>query len=450
MPSSTSSTFPTSHIAHRASALSAGLCNASILLYTLWLLLPAVQTTGGAAAGVFTVAVFALGVLLDTAYLKASWLDFILRALCAAALPLIGWFFMRRGGGNFLGFYVQQGMFWFPLLYCAYARQRQDPRLWRYLRPVLFGAVALTTLTTIGWLIEGILRPGDKIYAYSRSLGYAGEGREAYLKELMLKNIGGYDFIYASVLTLPITCYGIMGSHGWKRAGLVVFCGLQVLMIALSQYTYALIFAGAILAVEIVGALIRFIARKGFKRQLEVLPSMLCTLPLALLLYLLRIPLVSLAASIFESLHMSNFAFSLQQLLNVLTGNATDSASRLGFYQQPLEGIMASPLIGGLPGQSAPMSQHSDLMDLLSALGILGSGAVAAMIFFLGRGSLKGLLKGAAGPHLMLQFVFLLLIAVLGTVVYSRDIPLVIMAGALLLWAGTEACPPTNTSHTHP
>ena len=48
----------------KASPLSAGLVNASILLYTAWLLLPAVQTTGRAATGALAVGVFGLGVLL--------------------------------------------------------------------------------------------------------------------------------------------------------------------------------------------------------------------------------------------------------------------------------------------------------------------------------------------------------------------------------------------------
>ena len=44
---------------------SAGLCNASILLYVIWLMLPAVQTTGKAVSGVAAVVLFAAGVALD-------------------------------------------------------------------------------------------------------------------------------------------------------------------------------------------------------------------------------------------------------------------------------------------------------------------------------------------------------------------------------------------------
>ena len=43
---------------------SAGLCNASILLYVIWLMLPTVQTTGRAVSGVAAVALFVAGVAL--------------------------------------------------------------------------------------------------------------------------------------------------------------------------------------------------------------------------------------------------------------------------------------------------------------------------------------------------------------------------------------------------
>ena len=161
------------------------LCAASMVLYTVWLLIPAIQTTGRAMTGCAAVVLFGLGVLLDWEYFRAHWALLVGQALCAACAPLILYFFLERGGTGFAGFYVQNAMLWFPLIYLSYSRQKNDPRLWRYWKWALLGAMALTTLTTIGWLIEGMLR-GGRIYAYSRSLGYAEPGREAYLKELML------------------------------------------------------------------------------------------------------------------------------------------------------------------------------------------------------------------------------------------------------------------------
>ncbi len=419
----------------KASPLSVGFCNASIVLYTLWLLIPAAQTAGGAIAGVLIVGLFGLGLLLDTAYLKAHWTDLLLRIAAAAALPLILRFLLHRGTDNFWGYYVQQGMFWYPLLYCGYARGRGDPRLWRFAKAALLLALALTTLTTTFWLVQGMLR-GGKVYAYSRSLGNAEPGREAYLKELMLRNIGGYDFIYASMLSLPLTCYAIIRAHGWKRVGFAVFCFAQLIMIALSQYTYALIFAVIILCIQVLAALLRWLVRKIRKRPISVLASMLWVLPLFLGVYLVRVPLVSLAVSLCQQAGLANFAISLSQLLGTMTGQAADVLTRLDYYHLALQGVAQSPLIGALPTMDAPLSQHSDLLDLLSAIGVLGATAFFFLVWRMGRRTLRGLGQSAVKPHLLLQYAALLAFTLLGTVTYSRDISLVLCLGALLILEG--------------
>ena len=414
----------------KPSALSAGLMNASVLLYTLWLLLPALQTTGGAAAGVFCIALFALGVALDSAYLQCRWVDFLFRALSAAALPLIFWFFLRRGGSNFWGYYVQQGMFWFPLLYCAYAKNRQDPRLWRFLFATVGICMVITTLTTTGWLIEGILR-GDRIYAYSRSLGSGEPNREVYLKELMLRNIGGYDFVYATALSLPVTCYLMRRCQGVKRAGLLVFALIQLGMVALSQYTYALIFAAGILALEGMATFFRFLSQKLWKRSLGMEVSLLWGLLPFVLLFLLRIPLLSWAVSFCEGTGFANLAYSLRQLLILLTEGAADAASRLDYYRLPLAGIQTSPLIGSLAGAPFLLSQHSDMLDLLSGMGILGGLLVCVLIAHIGRGLFRKI-SVFTRPHLILQWIVFLGCTLFGTVLYSRDISLILCISALL------------------
>ncbi len=414
----------------KASPFSAGLCNASILLYTLWLLLPALQTTGRAATGLLAVALFGLGVLLDGAYLKTHWLPFLLRILCMAVLPLALRVFLHRGADHFWGYYVQQVMFWFPLLFCGYAREKEDPRLWRFLKIALLGALVVTTLTTIGWLVQGMLR-GGKVYAYSRALGNAEPGQEAYHKELMLRNIAGYDFIYASMLSLPLGCYAIQTSRGWKRAAFVAFCAAQLVMIALSQYTYALLFSVLLLAMEGLAALLRWVARR-LGKPLSGLNSLLLTLPFFLLVYLARVPLVSWAASLCSGIGFENFAISLHQLLASLTGEGIEPASRLSYYGLAVQGFAASPFLGGLPGTVAPLSQHSDLLDLLSAMGLLGAALFFFCAWFLGRGVLRGAGSSPAKPHLLLQYAALLAFCLLGTVIYSRDISLVLCLGALL------------------
>lgn len=406
---------------------SAALCNLSILLYVTWLLLPALQTTGRAVTGCLTVALFGAGVLMDTAYWKREWPWLLARALCAALMPLLLRRFLGRGGLNAAGFYVQQAMFWFPLVFAGYARERGDARLWRYLRLTLLLCVCVTVLTTIGWLIQGMLR-GGRVYAYSRSLGYGGEGREAYLKELMLRNIGGYDFVYAMVAALPLSCIGIQRRAGGWRAFFIALLCAQTVMIVLSQYTYAMLFAAAILFVEGVAAL----ARRVWKWSLG--KSLLAGAALLALGGLLLQPLAALAARVCAGLGLTNFAYSFEQLLAALSGQAQLGAdSRLGYYLTAWKGFLASPLLGGLLGGNAPLSQHSEVLDLLSGVGLLGTLAFGGMVWLMGRGALRGARRHPQAGQLAVMGAAILVTALLGTVFYSRDIAAVSALGALLV-----------------
>ena len=113
------------------------LVNGSMLLYMIWLLLPAVQAGLHAATGALTIGIFALGILLDGETLKKWAFDYITRVILAVALPLCLFFFLNRGAGNLPGYLAQQGMFWFPLLWCAYARQKGDPLVYSYVKTLL-------------------------------------------------------------------------------------------------------------------------------------------------------------------------------------------------------------------------------------------------------------------------------------------------------------------------
>jgi hypothetical protein len=414
-------------------ALAENLCNASMLFYMTWLLLPAAQAALHAVTGVLAVGVFGAGVALDGETLPKRWPAFLSRVMLAAALPLVLFFLLERGGGNLPGYLAQQGMFWFPLLWCGYARQRGDARLYRFVKPLLMLLLVVTTLTTIGWLVQGILR-GGRVYAYARSLGSGAPDRENYLRELMLRNIGGYDFIYASVLLLPVTFYKLLSENGRKRLGYALFYLAQLAMIGLSQYTYAILFAAAITAAELLAWLLRVIFRR-----LSVGASLACAVPFFALLWLLRVPLVTWAGNLAAGFGFTNAAYSLSQLLQLLSGSALDAGSRMDAYTAALRGFAASPLVGSLFGGAKALGMHSDLLDLLSGTGLLGTAAFALGAWWIGRGAEKGVRKSLAFPHLAVQRLFLLLCLAFGTVFYSREISLVVcLSAALLLREGTQ------------
>jgi hypothetical protein len=289
-------------------------------------------------------------------------------------------------------------------------------------------------LTTIFWLVEGMFFRGETVYAYSRSLGNAEPGNEAYLKELMLKNIGGYDFVYAMVAALPLTLLGMQRSRGGKRWAYTALAAAQTMMIVLSQYTYAMLYAAVILAVEIVAALVRLIS----KGRVSMGASLLLGLVPLVLVWLMRMPLLRLAAGLCREAGLENFAFSFEQLAIALSGGVTDENSRLAYYLTGIEGFTASPLTGSLFGGEKLFSRHSDVLDLLSGVGLLGAAVVGVLIWLMGRGSLGGIRQSKNKARLWVVWLSVLVTAALGTVCYSRDIMAVAALGSLLVLEGEK------------
>lgn len=413
---------------------SARLCNEAMLWYIVWLMLPAVQVRLKAVTGVLALVIFGVGVLLNGETLPKHWRDFVPRVLCLAALPLLLIFFLYRGGSEPLGFYVEQIMFWFPLLWCGYAARRGDKTLYRFVFVAMLAVFVLTTLTTIGWLIEGLFREPGKVYAYARSLGDGSANRQVYLDELMGRNIGGYGFVYASVFALPFTFYLAGSRRSWKRGAFAALYVLQLVMIGLSQYTYAIVFAAAITAVELLGLLLRAIFKK-----LPVWASFGCSLPVLAGLFLLRVPLVSGVQALAASLHFDNLAQSLGLLLDVLRGGGIVEGTRLAAYATSWQSFIASPLVGGIFSGQAELGMHAELLDALAGLGILGTAVFAAGVWLIGRGMGKGVKRSAALPHLGLQWAAVLVFMALGTVFYAREIPLILcMCLAFAVWTERE------------
>lgn len=412
----------------------AALKNISMLAYILWLMLPAVQVRLRAVTGALTLLVFAVGVLLDGETFKLHWKAFVPRVACAAALPLILLLLLNRGGEEPLGYYAQQAMFWFPVLWCGHAAQSGDKALVQFVFAAALLTFVITTATTVGWLVEGIFREEGKVFAYARSLGFGDSGWQPYLNELMGKNIGGYGFVYASVFALPFTFWLAGDAKGWKRWAFAALYCLQLLLIALSQYTYAIVFAAGITAAELLGLLLR----RLFKR-LSVGTSLLCAVPVIAAALLLRIPLVNGLKALADALHFNNIVHSLDLLLAALGGGGAVEGTRLGAYATSWNSFLSSPLTGGMFGGQARLGMHSELLDLLAGVGIIGTAAFFAGVWLIGRGMGKGLKSSDALPHLMLQWASLAAFMAVDTVFYAREIPLTIcMCIAFAVWTARK------------
>lgn len=410
----------------------AGLC-----LYTVWLLLPAVQVLGKAVTGVAAVGLAAAGLLLDRPFLRREWRWLTGAALVALGLPLALYFGLGRGGESLASYWCQQGMFWFGPLACAALRRRDDPRLLRVYAPVLLACVAVTALTTVAALCEGLLH--DPPLAYARSLGYAGASAELH-RRLMLRGVGGYDYLYGCVLSLPVCLYFASALRGKRRALAVAFLALLTLPPLLSQYLYALVFTAAVYGVWLFGLLVRAIARRAFRREMGLGAAMACALIPAALVALLRVPLSGLLVRLSQATGLRSVENGARLLYAALTGQADATAaalpSRLDAYLAPLRTLRQSPLLGRLAGGGS-LGYHSDALDLLGGFGLLGAAAFVALACLPGRGLLRGLRRSPARPYAGLCLCALVAFALLNTVFYSRELSL--MVSSALLFAMSDA-----------
>ena len=401
--------------------------------FIIWLLLPAIQTTLGALGGILFTILFALGVILDAQFIKKNGIKFALAVIFVAIMPVLFYKFMGKGGTNFIGYYVQQGLFFVPFLYAYYSYCKKNTFFTTQIKLVFLIALTITLLTSIYWLVEGMLRDGP-IYAYARSLGYAGEGREAYLKELMLRNIGGYGMVYMNVMLLPITFYSLQVNKGKIKLAAIILFVLQIVYIFLAQYTYAMVYTLLMLVMWFFAKIIYKCSRK----KLSYGYCQIISLVILISLVFVKDILLSFAIYVSDMLTMSNISFSLNSLNEALKGTLITENTRLIAYQTSIQGITQSPWLGSLINSNFQLGLHSDVLDAISAFGIIGSLVLYVLFKLLFLNNKKTLPKSSI-VYYRTHLVVFIVIATFGTILYSNEIAIALVFAPVLLQGTRKA-----------
>ncbi len=428
----------------RLRAWSAGLCNISMIGYILWLFLPVVQYYTGLRAGLGMVALFGIGLLLDAEYLRAKGVELLLRLCAAALLPIYAFCGMHRGI-EFLPFFCQNGMLWFPPIFCAYVRFKNDRRLTRCLSWTLLGVLTVTSLITIGW---DLYCRQQQIETYSRiiSMGWVSEEMSDFI---MRHNIGGYDFVYALLLALPLVCALCRRERGALRWAWMGAALLILLTLAVADFSLPMLAGLIVMMMILLARLLRFFTRKA-RRPLSVGMSMLCTVPVLLLIVIFRMQLIDLGAWFFGMLGLKDITGSFEEMRLVFSGQSSQIAnddSRLIFFGYAWNSFTSSPLIGTLGRPAATfagktlaqyyaalgISGHSDVLDILAGMGLFGAITVPLLIFTVCRGAFKDIRKSPSFPYVMLMLCTLFALSFGCTFVYSREITVIVCVGVLLL-----------------
>lgn len=244
-------------------------------------------------------------------------------------------------------------LFFVPLFIALFLFEKKyypSDEVWRILNLVLL----ITIITTI---------IGNYRYPeVSRLLAGAANEEETYF--YYKQNIGGYSFVYSSVLYFP---YILRNFGSMKRIDKVIniACAIGVWVLVLEcAYTLALI----ILLIETVLLIVFKVKHK------KVVALIIATFCLFFLLFKASFAqLFYKIASYFIEKGDLLVAERISGIGDILSGAKLDgdTAARLNLYEISFQSFLSNPIFGGL-FSSANLGGHSELLDLLGATGIIG------------------------------------------------------------------------------
>ncbi|MBO4693994.1 MAG: hypothetical protein J5659_06375 [Clostridia bacterium] len=263
---------------------------------------------------------------------------------------------------------------------CTYFTSESSTLLWGYqsmlfLLPVIIGyyyfyhkpenaylltiivvfSLAVTVITTIVGLIQFPFA--------ARTLATISESDDPENIKYAWHNIGGYDFIYTSVLLYPV----IILSYKLKKIKLPVFLIIATALFALivlSEYATALI-------LFLLSSLLYLVGKNIGARQL---------LMLGVLFFLVIFFLWPIISNLFLWLADIFNSDVLKERLTALAGGITglenSESKRIELYEKSIQGFLSSPIFGKMMGSEMLSGGHSFILDSLANYGIIGGAAL--------------------------------------------------------------------------
>ena len=297
--------------------------------------------------------------------------------LIAALIVLIQWWGVYRIA-PFATYFVNGIIVFVPFFIALFGEKDADTIFLKHYLQVsafLFGITSITTIIGLN------LFPGA-----SRELA---SGTAIYDTEIYTRmNIGGYEFIYALVLYLPIVFWLIFNSKGKIKLVNSILLIIYIYCIYKSSYTIALILTVIVLFVVLINRKTRnssklYNAHKSKHKKYLILGCIL-------LLFLVGSG--SIQSILYWLSYIDPDAYTSDRLLQLAqlyeSGSLNDvstetNTERLEFYFMMINGFKSSPLLGNnlIGFQQGTVTGHSTILDLASGLGIVGLLLVFVLLF---------------------------------------------------------------------
>ena len=282
-------------------------------------------------------------------------------AVCYSMLLAIGFVMLQYWGvyrnEEFFEWMVDGIIVWLPCITALYIKENSNEK---FVKNYLQMYIIMTTITSVTTIIGLIMYPNA-----SRELA---SGTAVYdTTKYTIRNIGGYQHVYALVVLLPILMWFIKRAEkAWKIVNIVALL-INLYCIYRSQYTIAIIIAAIIVVPTML---------KRFKKIMIVTMILLGTI-----FFFNPSGIMERLSSGFkyvsEHIGMEYVGDRLLQVSQLLDGaviHTETSAQRIDHYRHCLEKFSESPIIGNNIGRFSEenISGHSMILDTMSGMGILG------------------------------------------------------------------------------
>ncbi len=222
-------------------------------------------------------------------------------------------------------------------------------------------------------------------------------------------NIGGYDFIYALVLFIPVALWLINNSKGAMKVLYTAVLVLDVWCIYESQYTIALI----CVAITLLVLWIQFNKRVGFIALLAV----------ALFLLFNGFSLIGSLfywlSDVIEQEYVADRLLQLAQLFSGESINTDTSSERIEHYFNELNAFSESPVWGHnfLSYDDDKISGHTLVLDILGGAGLIGIFMLSGIMRTLYTLTINPQ-KKRLSPYIQAIWIMLIILSCLNPVVF--------------------------------
>lgn len=324
----------------------------AIIIYLLVTIVPIIDLLSNWYVTMIPVAVMLFFLFLD----RNSFRTTILFLTLGLLTVLLDYYFISPRN-NFGPYVLRHVITWIPCLIAILCVNSISLRTQQFILQIALLLMAVTSFTTI---------MGLAVFPHA-ARALAGTADQALRNEYALLNIGGFDFIYALAISIPIVMWLIDYTKGWVKGLNIIILILFLYCIYMSAYTTALIMSIIILMLVLINKHPQY-------KSIAIFTSVV-------LVFWGGTGILSSAVMWFSSFVEDEYVVDrLHQVALLLQGQTVEQIDtkttndRLMLMQQAWNGFLASPLYGNnIDGyQKSLMSGHSYVLDILSASGLIG------------------------------------------------------------------------------